>query len=103
MEHHLRTTHDRWNKGLLPALEIEPGDLVTFECFDSTGGQVQPGSTVDDFLKIDRSKIHTLTGPILIKGAKTGDAIRVEILDVQHHGWGWSSITPGLGFLPTRF
>jgi acetamidase/formamidase len=103
MEHHLTTTHDRWNKGLLPSLEIEPGDLVTFECFDSTGGQVQPDSTVDDFLKIDRSKIHTLTGPIFIKGAKAGDAIRVEILDVQHHGWGWSSITPGLGFLPTRF
>jgi len=105
MEHHLTTksTHDRWNKELVPALEIDPGDSVTFECFDSTGGQIRPDSTVDDFLKIDRSKIHTLTGPVSIRTAKVGDAIRVEILDVQHQGWGWSSITPGLGFLPARF
>jgi acetamidase/formamidase len=105
MEHRLTTksTHDRWNKELVPLLEIDPGDSVTFECFDSTGGQIRPDSTVDDFLKIDRSKIHTLTGPVSIRAAKVGDAIRVEILDVQHQGWGWSSITPGLGFLPARF
>jgi acetamidase/formamidase len=77
--------------------------VVKFDCFDSSGGQINANSTVDDFLKIDRSKIHTLTGPVVIKGAKPGDTLRVHVLNIQHKGWGWTSITPGLGFLPNRF
>ncbi|MBV8098992.1 MAG: acetamidase/formamidase family protein [Verrucomicrobia bacterium] len=104
-EHYLNTksTHDRWNRDLAPEIEIEPGDVVKFDCFDSSGGQVNANSTVDDFVKIDRSKIHTLTGPVAIKGAKAGDTLRVHVVNIQHKGWGWSSITPGLGFLPNRF
>jgi acetamidase/formamidase len=104
-EHYLSTksTHDRWNRDLAPQIEVEPGDVVKFDCLDSSGGQVSANSTVDDFLKIDRSKIHTLTGPVAIKGAKPGDTLRVHVLNIQHKGWGWSSITPGLGFLPDRF
>ena len=88
---------------MAPQIEVEPGDVVKFDCFDSSGGQINSNSTVDDFLKIDRSKIHTLTGPVSIKGAKPGDTLRVHVLNLQHKGWGWTSITPGLGFLPDRF
>jgi acetamidase/formamidase len=104
-EHYLDTksTHDRWNRDLPPQIEVEPGDVVKFDCFDSSGGQVNANSTVDDFLKIDRGRIHTLTGPVAIKGAKPGDSLRVHVLNIQHKGWGWSSIAPGLGFLPDRF
>jgi acetamidase/formamidase len=104
-EHYLSTksTHDRWKRDLSPQVEIEPGDVVKFDCLDSSGGQVTANSTVDDFLKIDRSKIHTLTGPVAIKGAKPGDTLRVQVLNIQHKGWGWTSIAPGLGFLPERF
>ena len=104
-EHYLTTksTHDRWNRDLVPQLEVEPGDVVKFDCFDSSGGQLDPSSTVDDFLKIDRSKIHTLTGPVAINGAKPGDTLRVDVVNIQPKGWGWSSITPGLGFLSDRF
>ena len=100
-EHYLSTksTHDRWNRDLAPQIEVEPGDVVKFDCFDSSGGQINANSTVDDFLKIDRSKIHTLTGPVVIKGAKPGDTLRVHVLNIQHKGWGLTSITPGLGFL----
>ena len=104
-EHYLSTksTHDRWNRDLAPQLEVEPGDVVKFDCLDSSGGQLSANSTVDDFLRIDQSKIHTLTGPVSIKGAKPGDTLRVHVLNIQHKGWGWSSITPGHGFLPDRF
>jgi acetamidase/formamidase len=104
-EHYLDTksTHDRWNRDLPPQIEVEPGDVVKFDCFDSSGGQVNANSTVDDFLKIDRGRIHTLTGRVAIKGAKPGDTLRVHVLNIQHKGWGWSSIAPGLGFLPDRF
>jgi acetamidase/formamidase len=104
-EHYLTTksTHDRWNRDLPPQMEVEPGDVVKFHCFDSSGGQLGPGSTVDDFVKIDRNKIHTLTGPVAIKGAQPGDTLRVDVVNIQLRGWGWTSITPGLGFLPDRF
>jgi len=96
-------THSRWNNALEPRLTIASGDTVHMECVDSSGGQVRPGSTVEDFLAIDRGLIHALTGPIAIHGAEAGDTLAIEVLEVAHHGWGWSSTIPGLGFLKDRF
>lgn len=86
-----------------PRLSIRPGDTVHLECQDSSGSQVRPGSTLADYLTIDRSKIHALTGPIEIEGAETGDVLQIDVLKVAHKGWGWSSVIKGLGFLKERF
>jgi acetamidase/formamidase len=59
--------------------------------------------SAEEFLSIDRTRIHSLTGPIAINGAEPGDVLEVEVLETRHHGWGWSSVTPGLGFLKERF
>ena len=72
-------------------------------CLDSSGDQVKPGSSVEDFLAIDRGRIHALTGPIHIGGAEPGDVLEIQILQVQHLGWGWTSVIPGLGFLKEQF
>jgi len=95
--------HHRWNAALPPALTIRSGDTVHFRCRDSSDGQVTPRSTVADFLRIDRERIHALTGPVFIEDAKPGDVLQIDILDVRHGGWGWSSIISGLGFLDQRF
>ena len=65
--------------------------------------QVRPGMTVAEYQKIDRDRIHALTGPIFVEGAEPGDVLEVDIREVRHKGWGWSSIIPGLGFLKERF
>jgi acetamidase/formamidase len=96
-------THSRWSNALPPRLTIDSGDVVHMECVDSSGGQVKPSSDVEDFLAIDRGRIHALTGPIAIRNAEPGDSLAVEILEVAHKGWGWSSTIPGLGFLKERF
>jgi acetamidase/formamidase len=96
-------THSVWNRALEPRLRIEPGDEVQIECVDASGGQVRPGMTAGDFLKIDRSRIHALSGPIWIDGAMPGDVLEVEVLATRHSGWGWSSVIEGLGFLKERF
>jgi acetamidase/formamidase len=96
-------THSRWNRNLEPRLEIAPGDTVHMECVDASGAQVYLGMTAEEFQGIDRGRIHALTGPIAITGAEPGDTLEVEILDVRHKGWGWTSIIPGLGFLKDRF
>ncbi len=96
-------THFRWNRALPPRLRIAPGDTVHIECVDSSGAQVLPGMTVEEFLTIDRGRIHALTGPIFVDGAEPGDVLQVDVLEVAHKGWGWSSVIAGLGFLKQRF
>lgn len=96
-------THSRWNRQLEPRLAIASGDSVRFICDDASGGQVRPGMTTEEFLSIDRGRIHALTGPVWIDGAELGDVIEIEILAVEHNGWGWSSVIEGLGFLKHRF
>jgi acetamidase/formamidase len=104
-EHRLiaEPTHSRWNRALAPRLTISSGDTVHMSCLDASGGQVKPGATVEDFLSIDRNKIHALTGPIRIDGAEPGDVLEIQVLQVEHRGWGWTSVIPGLGFLKDRF
>jgi acetamidase/formamidase len=96
-------THSRWNAALAPRLTIASGDVVEFECQDSSGAQVHPGMSVEGLQGIDRGRIHALTGPVAIAGAEPGDVLQIDVLEVQHKGWGWSSVIPGLGFLKQRF
>jgi acetamidase/formamidase len=96
-------THSRWNRALPPRLTISPGDTVHFECVDSSGAQVHPGMNLAQYLAIDRNRIHALTGPVYIEGAQPGDVLEIEILEVVHKGWGWTSVVEGLGFLKHRF
>ncbi len=92
-----------WDNALAPRLHVVPGDTVRMECVDASGGQVRPGSTVAEFLGIDRMKIHALTGPIYVEGAEPGDVLQVDVLGVAHKGWAWTSVMTGLGFLDERF
>jgi acetamidase/formamidase len=96
-------THSRWNRALPPRLAIAPGDTVRFECFDASGAQVRPGMTVAEYVSIDRGRIHALTGPVAVQGAAPGDVLQIDVIDVKHKGWGWSSVISGLGFLKERF
>ena len=96
-------THSVWNDLLEPRLTIESGDVVRMACLDASGGQLSPASSVDEYLAMDRTRIHALTGPILVRGADAGDVLEVEVLEVSHKGWAWSSIVPGLGLLDERF
>ena len=74
-------THSRWNAALPPRLTVEAGDTVHFECQDSSGAQVFPGMTVDEFQGIDRGKIHALTGPVAVHGAMPGDVLEVKVVE----------------------
>jgi acetamidase/formamidase len=96
-------THSRWNRALRPRLSIAPGDTVHLECVDASGGQVRPGMSVAEFLTIDRGRIHALSGPIFVQGAEPGDVLQIDVREVTHKGWGWSSVIAGLGFLKERF
>lgn len=47
---------------------------------------------------------HILTGPVAVRGAEPGDALRIEIQDVQlADDWGYMLFRPGMGTLPDDF
>ena len=91
--HHLDDTqpHAFWDNTLRAALTIAPGDTVVFETLEASAGQITPKSTNADMAAISFDPIHPLTGPVFVDGAQPGDTLEVEILDLQHKGWGWNA------------
>jgi acetamidase/formamidase len=104
-EHYLddSVVHAFWDNAYPARIEIDPGDTVIFECREATDGQLTPESDHDDLAAVDNSRIHALTGPVLVKGAQPGDTLQVEILDLKHKGWGWTAHMPGFGLLAEEF
>jgi acetamidase/formamidase len=95
--------HTQWDNSLEPALEIERGDVVVFDCEEVSGGQVTEGCVPDSLGALDMGQIYPLTGPVSVRGAKPGDALVVELLALEHRGWAWTGILPGLGLLADEF
>lgn len=98
--------HSVWDNSLEPILTVAPGDVVRFECQDATGGQLNLQSDAIEFASVDFDPIHPLTGPVFVEGAEPGDILVIDILDVQHKGWGYTGIFPkemGLGLLPEEY
>jgi amidase len=98
-QHYLARDQVIWSFGpdLQPALEVEPGDTVTFETNDCFTGQIR--SEDDLVTEIDLSRINGATGPVAVRGAEPGDSLIAEILDVRPIEWGVATLIPGFGQL----
>jgi acetamidase/formamidase len=88
---------------LAPALEVESGTTVELECADASGGQLNANSTAEDVANLDLTKVNPVTGPVYVKGAKPGDVLAVEILELRPNDWGWTAIIPDFGLLAPEF
>jgi formamidase len=97
------TGHNRWHPDVSPALEVDPGEEVAFDTRDALDGYLDASSTVDDFGSLPLGVIHPLTGPVYVKGARPGDLLEIEFLDITPQPWAFSAIMPGLGFLRDVF
>ncbi len=98
-QHRLSRDQVIWSFGpdLTPVLEIEPGDVVTFETNDCFTGQI---CSEDDLVTgIDFGRINSATGPVAVRGAEPGDSLVAEILDVRPIEWGVATLIPGFGQL----
>lgn len=74
-----------------------------FECREATDGQVTPESDHSALAAPDFSRIHPLTGPVFVKGARPGDVLEIAVLSLEHKGWGWNGHLPGFGLLAEDF
>jgi len=101
---HLRdepaTGHNRWHPDIPPLLEVKVGEEVALQTRDAADGYLGPKSTVADFPNLPLGAVvHPLTGPVFVAGARPGDLLEVEFLDIVPERWGFTGIFPGLGFL----
>jgi acetamidase/formamidase len=96
-------THGVWDNSLAPILRIAPGDTVRVEMQNASGGQLSATSTASDLATLDFARVNPVTGPIFVEGAKPGDALVVEILELDVDAWGWTANIPGFGLLADRF
>jgi acetamidase/formamidase len=110
VDHHLsdadRNVHSAWDNSLDPVLTVEPGEVVRFECRDAVDGQIDIETTAEDVMDVSFDPVHPLTGPVAVEGAEPGDVLEVQLLDLQHKGWGFTNFFPGemgLGLLPDDF
>src|SRR5262249_47300330 len=95
--------HNRWHPDVPPVIEVGPMEEVTIETRDSSDGQIRPGTTAADLLKMDSRVVHPLTGPVFVKGAGMGDLLEIEYLDIVPQRHAWTRFMPGIGFLHDLF
>ncbi len=98
-----QTGHNRRHPDIPPILEVDPGEEVVLETRDASDCQIKPGMTVADLVSLDAKVAHPLTGPVYIKGARPGDLLEIEYLDIVAQPNGWTRNRPGAGFLRDLF
>jgi acetamidase/formamidase len=96
-------THNAWDRDLAPIAVIAPGDELTVETTDAGDGQLTAGSTSADVPGLDFTRVNPVTGPFEIEGARPGDALVIDILDMSVGSWGWTACIPGFGLLAEEF
>ena len=100
---HRHDHHIGWDNAKAPVLTVSPGETVTMETVDSSGGQLSINSSVPDIASLDFDKVNPVTGPVYIEGAAPGDALQVTLDSYRPSGWGWTANIPGFGLLADQF
>jgi len=81
-----RYLHGHFSKDLEPAVEIDPGDSVRFFTPNHAWDIARDEHFEPRNPELDEG--HALAGPILVRGARAGQALVVQIDEVQPGDWG---------------
>ncbi|MBV6306818.1 acetamidase/formamidase family protein [Candidimonas humi] len=102
--HHLSASKNTVRVGLIdrsypPLLSIESGDELHLSTWSLWAGEVEYGASFDDIMQVRQRYAgrgpHTLTGPVAVRGAKAGQVLRVDILQLEVGATGFNIMTPG--------
>jgi len=78
-----------------PVLTVQQGEEVALETHDCFSGQLK--TSADTLETLDWSITNPATGPVYIEGAKPGDLLRVDLLEVTSTGPSVMVAVPGVG------
>ena len=85
-----------FDRDVPPVLEVDPGEELTFEVEDDTWERLAAGTAPDEL-----PGFNPVVGPVYVRGARPGNALRIEILAIQLRT-AWASWMPGFGPLGDR-
>ena len=109
--------HNRWHPEIPPVATVKPGGSFRVHCREWFDGAIVNDDSAEDILNAPLLTVHKLSGPFAVEGAKPGDLLIVDILDVgpipqedsgplAGQGWGYTGIfsrNNGGGFLTEQF
>lgn len=109
--------HNRWHPEIPPVATVKAGDSFRVHCREWFDGAIVNDDSADDIRNAPLLTVHKLSGPFAVEGAKPGDLLVVDILDVgpipqedsgplAGQGWGYTGIfarNNGGGFLTDQF
>ncbi|KAJ3340446.1 hypothetical protein HDU93_007053 [Gonapodya sp. JEL0774] len=100
--------HNRFHPEIPPVASVVVGETVRLEAFDATGGQQKPTTdNASDCIDYDALLTHVMSGPIQVEDAKAGDAIELEIVEMDvlpGLEWGYTGVPGAItGFLSDHF
>ena len=96
MDHHFVSrshTQRAFARKAEPALEVASGDVVTFETADEAYERLWRGESPDE---IPDEDYNIVTGPVVVRTAEPGDALKIEIVHI-HIRRAWAVWIPGYG------
>lgn len=111
------TGHNRWHPDIPALVTVKPGDTFRVHCREWFDGAIHNDDSADDIRDAPLNGVHVLSGPFHVTGAKPGDLLVVDIVDLgpipqedsgplAGQGWGYTGIFPtqnGGGFLTEQF
>jgi amidase len=88
---------------LKPRLTLAAPAEVVIDTLDARGGRLRRPEEVEATAPDYRDrfpKTNPATGPIAIEGAEPGDALTVDILEIELDDHGYTLVKPGFGVIP---
>jgi acetamidase/formamidase len=84
-----------------PITTVEPGERFEVETYDYVGDILDDDTPLEDVWGTDElaDNINPVTGPIAVEGAEPGDALAVDIVDIELPDRGVINIFPNFGGL----
>lgn len=92
-----------WDRSFEPSHTVRSGAEVVIETQDASAGQIRPGATAETVRKLDFERVNPVSGPILVEGARPGDVLQVELLEIVPGDLGWTAQIPGFGLLADEY
>lgn len=92
-------THSRFSRNEKVVLAVDSGAVIEVYTEETTDGQLNIDSTVEDLANLNSDPIHPLTGAVYVNGAEPGDTLAVTLHEIELGDWGFAAIVPGFGLL----
>jgi len=94
-----RVGHNRWHPELEPVLAVRAGEPFELETLDARDAFFASAGVEEYLRAFPAGRVHPLTGPVRVEGARPGDLLEVEVLEAHARGSGITAIRPGAAAL----